>query len=124
MSRYNHMYTIAFSVENESEDGEATTADEIRAGLERRIADLDSSGDLEWHAAVGGPEDTFEEDDCSIGELPELVDDAPSHWDDDPDWPVCDWQTEVANNDTRQSYHEWAASQREAAEEDLHDGRA
>ena len=30
-----------------------------------------------------------------------------SHWDDHPDYPVEDWQSEVANGDTRQSYRDW-----------------
>lgn len=36
-----------------------------------------------------------------------------SHWDEDPDFPAADWKYEVANDDTRQSYREWVASQRE-----------
>jgi hypothetical protein len=32
---------------------------------------------------------------------------AASHWDDHPEHPVQDWRTEVANNETRQSYKEW-----------------
>ena len=33
-----------------------------------------------------------------------------SHWDDHPLYPVEDWQYEVANGDTRQSYVEWVNS--------------
>lgn len=40
-----------------------------------------------------------------------------SHWDEDDDFPVCDWQVEVSNDDTRQSYADWVVSQREAQEE-------
>lgn len=39
-----------------------------------------------------------------------------SHWDADPDYPVKDWQLEVWNDDTRQSYQEWVKSQRELEE--------
>jgi hypothetical protein len=28
--------------------------------------------------------------------------------DEDPEYPVSDWQTEVANGDTRAGYGEWA----------------
>lgn len=42
----------------------------------------------------------------------------PSHWDEDPDWPVADWKYEVANDDTRQGYHEWIAHNKETARED------
>jgi hypothetical protein len=38
---------------------------------------------------------------------------TPSHWDEDPNWPVSDWKYEVGNDDTRQGYHEWVASQKE-----------
>jgi hypothetical protein len=42
----------------------------------------------------------------------------PGHyWDNDPDWPVEDWQLEVANGDTRRSYWEWVETQRQAEEE-------
>ena len=30
------------------------------------------------------------------------------YWGAHPDFPVSDWQYEVANGDTRQSYWEWA----------------
>ena len=30
-----------------------------------------------------------------------------SHWDEDPELPVCDWQLEVANDDTRLGYWAW-----------------
>lgn len=40
-----------------------------------------------------------------------------SHWDDHPDHPVEDWQYEVANGDTRQSYKDWVISQAEQEDE-------
>ena len=33
-----------------------------------------------------------------------------SHWEEHPDRPVKDWQYEVANDDTRQGYAEWAST--------------
>ncbi len=44
---------------------------------------------------------------------------AGGYWDDDPEFPVQDWQYEVANGDTRQGYHEWKESQREMRREEL-----
>lgn len=39
----------------------------------------------------------------------------PSHWDDDAEYPVKDWQYEVANGDTRQSYREWVEDRKKQA---------
>jgi hypothetical protein len=41
-----------------------------------------------------------------------------SHWDEDPDYPLADWQHEVADDDTRQSYKDWVESQKERNAED------
>ena len=41
-----------------------------------------------------------------------------SHWDNDPDYPPEDWRNEVANGDTRQSYQDWVAHQKDAAEDE------
>jgi hypothetical protein len=38
-----------------------------------------------------------------------------SHWDEDPEYKVRDWRAEVANDDTRLGYLEWATHQRELA---------
>jgi hypothetical protein len=38
----------------------------------------------------------------------------PDPWSEDPDYPVSDWQFEVAMNDTRLGYREWVSHQREA----------
>jgi len=38
----------------------------------------------------------------------------PDPWSEDPDYPVSDWQFEVARNDTRLGYREWVSHQREA----------
>lgn len=32
------------------------------------------------------------------------------HWDEFPEYPLADWQAEVANGDTRLGYHAWAAA--------------
>jgi len=34
-------------------------------------------------------------------------------WSDDPDYPVADWQREVANGDTRLGYADWVAGRRD-----------
>ena len=40
-----------------------------------------------------------------------------SHWDEDPDYPVCDWKWEVDDDETRLGYAEWVASQKDKARE-------
>ena len=40
-----------------------------------------------------------------------------SVWDEDPDYPVDDWQHEVANDDTRLGYWPWVEDQKEAEED-------
>ncbi|PZU66754.1 hypothetical protein [Sphingobium sp.] len=37
----------------------------------------------------------------------------PSHWDDNADYPVDDWRTEVANGDTRLGYLDWIEARSE-----------
>ena len=41
MTKYNHMLEIAFAVITEHEDGEDITWEEVKAGLLKRIDDLD-----------------------------------------------------------------------------------
>ena len=41
-----------------------------------------------------------------------------SIWDSDPDYPVSEWQYEVANDDTRLGYWEWVEWVREIAAQD------
>lgn len=36
-----------------------------------------------------------------------------SHWDENPDYPVDDWKTEVANDDTRLGYLDWVEARSE-----------
>ena len=62
--RYNHAYTIAFSLVSDTEDGSDVTSEMLTAAIEQRMAALDKSGDIEWHEAVGPPYDTFEEEDA------------------------------------------------------------
>ena len=64
--KYNHMYTIAFEVENDSDDGSDTTDSEIVAGLLRRIAGIIDADEIQ--KAVDGPEDTYEYPDNGGGE--------------------------------------------------------
>lgn len=64
MKKYNHMYTLAFEVVNESPDGENTTDEEIVTALLRRIASImDGSGASDFAEACGLPDNTFCEDD-------------------------------------------------------------
>ncbi len=39
-------------------------------------------------------------------------------WGEHPDYPVADWQLMVANDETRQGYWEWIASELELAADD------
>lgn len=68
MARYNHAFTIAFSLTSETESGEDVTAEMLKAAVERRISELDRSRrpdrkEGEWIEAVGAPYDTYQEDD-------------------------------------------------------------
>lgn len=40
-----------------------------------------------------------------------------NHWDDQEDFPPADWQTEVANGDTRLGYADWVLQRRADDEE-------
>ena len=57
MSRYNHAYTIAFSLESNDKGGEDVTPSVLRQALIKRIEALGESD--EWHEAVGAPYDTY-----------------------------------------------------------------
>lgn len=52
-----------------------------------------------------------------IAEKEDQVPENLGYWDSDKDYPVSDWQYEVANGDTRLGYHEWLACQHEEEEE-------
>lgn len=60
MPRYNHAFSVAFSLESKDKAGEDVTAQMLRTALLRRIDDLDI-GD-EWVEATGAPFDTYEVD--------------------------------------------------------------
>ena len=59
MKKYNHAYTIAFSIntDNESKD---VTALELVSGILNRVSDITSSDISEIHEACGLPFDTYE----------------------------------------------------------------
>lgn len=57
--KYNHAFDIAFSVETDNE-GDKVTADELKAGLAQRLANLLASDDVEIIEACGLPFDTYE----------------------------------------------------------------
>lgn len=66
-ARYNHAYTIAFSLVSEHPEGEDVTAAMFSAALRKRADDLDatvtrSRPEGEWNEATGNPFDTYEED--------------------------------------------------------------
>ena len=46
-------------------------------------------------------------------ELEQFKEQHGGHWSEtgDPDYPIEDWKTEVANGDTRMGYWEWAYQQ-------------
>lgn len=59
--RYNHMFSIAFSVESFEEDGSDVDAAMLRSALLRRIADLEAEAVYGgWEESCGAPEDTYE----------------------------------------------------------------
>jgi hypothetical protein len=51
-------------------------------------------------------------------ETEEKLDTAIDVWEEHPDFPVSDWQYQVANGDTRRGYHDWVEAEMEAAEID------
>lgn len=60
--RYNHAYSVAFSLESLHPDGDDVTAEMLQTALQKRIRDLDRCGDIEWLEACGAPYDTYEID--------------------------------------------------------------
>ena len=60
MKRYNHAYTIAFSLESNHPTGDDVTPDIYRTALLERIKSLDETN--EWWEVVGNdmPYDTYE----------------------------------------------------------------
>ena len=57
--KYNHAYTFGFSLVNESPDGEATTAQQLREAL---LSTLARYSDIELMENCGAPFDTYEEE--------------------------------------------------------------
>jgi hypothetical protein len=66
-------------------------------------------------------------EECPGDELLDITEDDPdkwnpdSHWDEHADYPRKDWQYEVSNDDTCQSYIDWVNSQLEYAEWEAED---
>lgn len=56
MPKFNHAFTVGFSIVNDSAEGEVTAA-EIRAALQRVLAEYSDSDLLE---NAGAPFDTYE----------------------------------------------------------------
>ncbi len=55
--KYNHVFTIAFSVESNN-DGESVSKEELMEGLLKRVKEIKDTGEIE--EACGVPVDTFE----------------------------------------------------------------
>lgn len=61
MAKFDHAYTIAFSLVSDDEQGKDVTTAMLKEALLRRIKDLDQSPQGgEWFEAVGAPFDTHE----------------------------------------------------------------
>lgn len=60
--KYNHMFALAFSIDTDfdADESHKIPSSELRAAIERRMDNLDASGDLEWAEAIGLPLDTYE----------------------------------------------------------------
>lgn len=59
--KWNHMFSVAFSLESYSPTADDITPQMFREALMRRIEDLDNSlNQLEWFEATGAPNDTYE----------------------------------------------------------------
>lgn len=51
----------------------------------------------------------------------EVFGDNADFWGQDPDYPLEDWQSEVADDNTRLGYWDWVVVSREFADEDEED---
>ena len=60
--KYNHAFTIAFSVETEHE-ADDVTAEELRDAIRKRIDDCMNGTDADLIECCGAPFDTYEVDD-------------------------------------------------------------
>jgi len=59
---YNSVFALAFSIDHKNQDASDLTATDIRAAVQRRMADLNFLDD-ELLEAVWPPEDTYDKDD-------------------------------------------------------------
>jgi hypothetical protein len=75
MKKYNHAFALAFSINSDHPDGDDITGEEFTAAVQRRVDDINSSGDLEWSEAVGIPYDTYENQSCPP-EKQEVIDEV------------------------------------------------
>ena len=57
MARYNHAYTLAFSLVSNDDKGHDVDARQLKAALLARIEDLDAEG--AWIEATGAPFDSY-----------------------------------------------------------------
>ena len=60
MTRFNHAFDLAFSLESDEENAGDVTPAMLKKALLKRIAALDAAGDNEWLEACGAPWDTYE----------------------------------------------------------------
>jgi hypothetical protein len=60
MPRYNHAFDVSFVVLSDKEDASDVTAAMLRAGLLKRIDDLDNADAREWLEACDMPYDTYD----------------------------------------------------------------
>jgi len=58
--KYNHAYTIAFSLESNHPKGDDVTPDMYRTALLNRIKDLDATDAFDFLASTDTPYDTYE----------------------------------------------------------------
>lgn len=113
MPRYNHAVTLAFEVISLKEDGSDITPDMLRSALGSRTMDLNASqNSKEWIEACCPPHDTYDMQEPLTVEKVLAAD----HWHEFENHPVEDWQYQVANEDTRQSYKDWVISRLEEPE--------
>ena len=56
--KYNHAFSVCFSIESEDPEGCDLTAEQIRDAIMRRVRMAYESKDL--HEAIGAPYDTYE----------------------------------------------------------------
>jgi hypothetical protein len=59
MARYNHAYTLAFSLASNDDKGHDDDARQLKAAILARIEDLDTEGT--WVEATGAPFDSYVE---------------------------------------------------------------